>query len=105
MVKARRKKAVKQLRRFLQIPDDEEIDERDVPIVCLGGSGGGFRAVSKVSRLAECAVSWADLTCDATGMSVDAGLLGDDGGRQGGWHVGLDNVHWRSQWELLGARM
>lgn len=50
MVKARRKKAVKQLRRFLQIPDDEEIDERDVPIVCLGGSGGGFRAVSNLPK-------------------------------------------------------
>ncbi|KAL7417062.1 hypothetical protein BDY24DRAFT_157163 [Mrakia frigida] len=46
LVKARRKKAVKQLKRFLKLPDDEEVDERDIPIVCLGGSGGGFRAVS-----------------------------------------------------------
>lgn len=48
MVRARRRKAVKQLKRFLKLPEYEEVDERDIPIVCLGGSGGGFRAVSSL---------------------------------------------------------
>jgi hypothetical protein len=46
LVKERRKRATKQLHRFLHLPEDEVVDERDVPIVAIGGSGGGFRAVS-----------------------------------------------------------
>lgn len=53
LVKERRKRAAKQLQRFLRLPDEEEVDERDVPIVAIGGSGGGFRAVSDNDALAH----------------------------------------------------
>ncbi|KAH6880691.1 acyl transferase/acyl hydrolase/lysophospholipase [Thelonectria olida] len=33
------------LQKFLGLPPDEVIDPRDVPLVALGGSGGGYRAM------------------------------------------------------------
>ncbi|KAI5459579.1 acyl transferase/acyl hydrolase/lysophospholipase [Mariannaea sp. PMI_226] len=33
------------LHKFLDLPPDEAVDPRDVPLVALGGSGGGYRAM------------------------------------------------------------
>ncbi|KAF4987712.1 hypothetical protein FGRMN_10208 [Fusarium graminum] len=33
------------LHRFLNLPPDEKIDPRDVPLIALGGSGGGYRVM------------------------------------------------------------
>ena len=33
------------LARYLQLPDDEYVHPDDVPLVALGGSGGGYRAM------------------------------------------------------------
>ncbi|KAF4970548.1 hypothetical protein FSARC_2457 [Fusarium sarcochroum] len=33
------------LHRFLDLPPDEKIDPRDVPLIALGGSGGGYRVM------------------------------------------------------------
>ncbi|KAH8890377.1 FabD/lysophospholipase-like protein [Thozetella sp. PMI_491] len=33
------------LHSFLQLPDGLEVDPRDVPLIALGGSGGGYRAM------------------------------------------------------------
>lgn len=33
------------LHRFLGLPDEERVDPRDVPLMALGGSGGGYRAM------------------------------------------------------------
>ncbi|RSL74668.1 hypothetical protein CEP51_011505 [Fusarium floridanum] len=33
------------LHRFLDLPSGEKVDPRDVPLVALGGSGGGYRAM------------------------------------------------------------
>ncbi|CCF51639.1 hypothetical protein NDA11_000770 [Ustilago hordei] len=55
------------LKRFLQLPTHEHVDPRDVPLVALGGSGGGYRAMygfagfiaaAKRSGLWDC-ISWA----------------------------------------------
>lgn len=32
------------LKRFLDLPEDEEVNPDDVPIIGLGGSGGGYRS-------------------------------------------------------------
>jgi phosphopantetheinyl transferase (holo-ACP synthase) len=54
------------LHRFLGLPPDEVVDLRDVPLVALGGSGGGYRAMygftafissCKKSQLWDC-VTW-----------------------------------------------
>jgi hypothetical protein len=42
LISQRRRRAVRQLRAFLQIPEDQEINELDVPIVAMGGSGGEY---------------------------------------------------------------
>ncbi|SNX83680.1 related to phospholipase A2, cytosolic [Melanopsichium pennsylvanicum] len=55
------------LRHFLSLSPHEKVDPRDVPLVALGGSGGGYRAMygfagfiaaSKRSTLWDC-ISWA----------------------------------------------
>lgn len=55
------------LKRFLNLPAAEKVDPRDVPLVALGGSGGGYRAMygfagliaaAKRSKLWDC-ISWA----------------------------------------------
>ncbi|KAF4343586.1 phospholipase A2 [Fusarium beomiforme] len=33
------------LHRFLSLPPDEQVDPRDVPLVALGGSGGGYKVM------------------------------------------------------------
>ncbi|TKY87682.1 hypothetical protein EX895_003263 [Sporisorium graminicola] len=56
-----------ELKRFLDLPASEHVDPRDVPLVALGGSGGGYRAMygfagfiaaAKRSKLWNC-LSWA----------------------------------------------
>lgn len=85
LVKERRKRAVKQLHRFLRLPEDEVVDERDVPIVAIGGSGGGFRAVRRLicpllfQRQLDMLTAW---------NSADAWTASDVRGSQRGWHVG-----------------
>jgi len=77
----------------LKLPDDEEVDERDVPIVCLGGSGGGFRAVSWDFPQRSCPfdVVKGEKLIDSRRVSFDsdAGIFGDDGGCEGSWDVGF----------------
>ncbi|CBQ70915.1 related to phospholipase A2, cytosolic [Sporisorium reilianum SRZ2] len=55
------------LKHFLDLPASEHVDPRDVPLVALGGSGGGYRAMygfagfiaaAKRSKLWDC-LSWA----------------------------------------------
>ncbi|CDU22971.1 related to phospholipase A2, cytosolic [Sporisorium scitamineum] len=55
------------LKQLLELPASEQVDPRDVPLVALGGSGGGYRAMygfagfiaaAKRSRLWDC-LSWA----------------------------------------------
>ena len=55
------------LKNFLELPASEQVDPRDVPLVALGGSGGGYRAMygfagviaaAKRSKLWDC-LSWA----------------------------------------------
>lgn len=54
------------LQNFLELPQAEQIDPRDVPLVALGGSGGGYRAMygfagslaaAKRSKLWDC-LAW-----------------------------------------------
>lgn len=84
LVRERRKRATKQLHRFLRLPEDEEVDERDVPIVAIGGSGGGFRAVSEETASS---LPVGD-SADASSAKVDAWPAGNLRGGQRGWHVG-----------------
>ena len=55
------------LKLFLDLPADEHVEPRDVPLVALGGSGGGYRAMygfagfiaaAKRSKLWDC-ITWA----------------------------------------------
>lgn len=79
-LQARRKRiaASQDLVRFLELPEGTVIDERDVPVIGLGGSGGGMRAnlgfISTIMAFQELGV-W-PLVTYAAGVSGSCWALG-----------------------------
>jgi cytosolic phospholipase A2 len=61
------------LKRFLQLPEDEEVHEDDVPQIALGGSGGGYRAclgfMSVIEQMQEHDTGLWDLIMYVAGVS------------------------------------
>lgn len=45
------------LARFLQLPEDEEVHPDDVPLIAIGGSGGGYRAMFGLAGFIRAAAS------------------------------------------------
>ncbi|CAD7067572.1 unnamed protein product [Tilletia caries] len=68
------------LKRFLQLPDDEQIHPDDIPIIAVGGSGGGYRAclgyVALIEALQDEADGLWDLVFYAAGVSGSCWSLG-----------------------------
>ncbi|KAK0532205.1 hypothetical protein OC834_002692 [Tilletia horrida] len=68
------------LKRFLRLPDDEEIHPDDIPVVAVGGSGGGYRAclgyLSLIEVLQDEADGLWDLVFYAAGVSGSCWSLG-----------------------------
>ncbi|KAE8214439.1 hypothetical protein CF327_g2153 [Tilletia walkeri] len=68
------------LKRFLHLPDDEQIHPDDIPVIAVGGSGGGYRAclgyLALIETLQDEADGLWDLVFYAAGVSGSCWSLG-----------------------------